>query len=201
MSFSTLTFINYNKGQYFDFPFLKTPYFKFFECQSYVAVWLKNLIYILFLFMVTSCNKSTIFDKYSSVKPFWDKDKSIVYDFRITDTVSPQNLFIKLRTNQSYKFSNLFLKVTLQYPNGKIQKDTLEYKMARPDGSMLGQGGMFLKEHKLWYKGHKNQFIFFESGKYNLSISHAMREQGNEVALKMLEGVVDVGFSIESVDL
>tara|TARA_B100001093_G_scaffold452832_1_gene461140 strand:- start:318 stop:923 length:606 start_codon:yes stop_codon:yes gene_type:complete len=201
MTFSTLTFINYNKGQYFTPFFLKVPYFRFFERQRDIAVWLKNLIYILFLLIITSCNKITVFDKYSSVKAFWDKDRSIDYDFKITDTVNPQNLFIKLRTNKSYKFSNLFLKVTLQYPNGKIQKDTLEYRMARPDGSMLGQGGMFLKEHKLWYKGHKEQFIFSESGEYNLSIFHAMREQGNEDSLKNLEGVVDVGFSIETVEL
>ena len=110
------------------------------------------------------------------------------------------NLFFKIRTSEDYKFSNLYLIVDLKYPNGKLQKDTLEYQMARPDGSMLGDGLMFIKEHKLWYKGHKNPFVFSEIGDYTISIRQAMRALNNVSGLKSLEGVLDVGFSIENLD-
>ena len=94
----------------------------------------------------------------------------------------------------------MYLIVDLKYPKGKLQKDTLEYQMARPDGSMLGDGLMFIKEHKLWYKGHKNPFVFSEIGDYTISIRQAMRALNNVSGLKSLEGVLDVGFSMENLD-
>ena len=39
-----------------------------------------------------------------------------------------------------YKYSNLFLITEMQFPHGRTISDTLEYNMARPDGSWLGTG-------------------------------------------------------------
>jgi hypothetical protein len=65
---------------------------------------------------------------------------------------------------------------------------------------MLGDGLMFIKEHKLWYKGHQNPFVFSEIGDYTISIRQAMRALNKVSGLKSLEGVLDVGFSIENLD-
>ena len=69
------------------------------------------------------------------------------------DTIILIDLFVKLRTTTDYKFSNLFLVVELNYPNGKVTKDTLEYIMAKPSGELLGSGFTSVKEHKLRFKG------------------------------------------------
>ena len=158
---------------------------------------IKIFICCILFVTVSACDKKSVFDKYTSVNSRWDIDRAVLYDFKITDTIQRFNLFIKLRTSNDYKFSNLFLTVDLKYPNGKVMKDTLEYKMAKADGSMLGNGNIFIKEHKLWFKGHQDAFRFSETGAYSIAIKHAVRELGNPQGVKFLEGIEDVGFRIE----
>lgn len=145
-----------------------------------------------------SCRQNVTFDRYTSTPLGWGVDQPIEYKFEIIDTVEKHNLYLKLRTTENYPFSNLFLQVDLYYPNGQIQKDTLEFLMATPEGKMLGDGYGSVKEHKLWYKGHNSPFFFTQKGEYTISISHANRELGQVEGLDFLEGVIDVGFSVET---
>lgn len=155
---------------------------------------------ILVFLMTTSCRQNCAFEDYTSIDSAWDKNKIIAYNFTIDDTLQKRNLYLKIRTSEKYKFSNLFLIVDLKYPNGKIEKDTLEYQMAKPDGSMLGDGLMSIKEHKLWYKGHQTPFMFSEKGDYTISINQAMRTLNNVPGVVSLEGILDVGFCIENLE-
>jgi gliding motility-associated lipoprotein GldH len=155
---------------------------------------------ILVVFLMLSCNQNKVFDRYTSVKNSWHKNQRISYDFTIKDSLQPQNLFIKIRTTEDYKYNNLFLIVDLKYPNGKIEKDTLEYKMAKPNGAMLGKGLMSIKEHKLWYRGHLQPFVFSEVGSYTVTISHAMRALDEVLAINSLSGVLDIGFCVENLE-
>lgn len=147
--------------------------------------------------IITSCSEQTVFDQYTSISSGWDKNQNIGYQFNISDTIQSHNLFLKIRTTEAYEFSNLFLIVDLRYPSGMIQKDTLEYLMANPEGKMLGHGYTSNKEHKLWYKGHNKSFVFPEKGLYQISISHANRKLQQVEGVQLLQGVIDVGFSIE----
>lgn len=149
------------------------------------------------LFFV-SCQNKSLFSQYKSIEAVWDIDRSILFKFNISDTINPYNLFIKLRTDNDYEFNNLFLDVSLIYPNNRILKDTLEYQMSQPDGSMLGSGKMSIKEHTLWYKGFNDPFKFLEKGEYKIIINHAMRKRGKVKGLQHLKGVLGVGFTIEN---
>jgi len=80
-------------------------------------------------------------------------------------------------------------------PNGKTEKDTLEYKMAEPSGKLLGTGYTDIKENKLWYK---EGFVFNETGIYTVKIQQAMRERGKVKGVENLDGITDVGFRIEN---
>ena len=113
------------------------------------------------------------------------------------DSINPYNLFINLRNTNDYKYSNLFLIVEMDYPNGKTVKDTLEYKMADPNGKLLGTGFTDVKENKLWYKGYKEPFVFNEMGEYGIKIQQAMRQNGQVDGIDNLEGITDVGFRVE----
>lgn len=161
--------------------------------QSKSVLWI-----LLFAFLAFSCQQNKAFDRYTSISDRWDKQQVISYDFTAPDTINPYNLFINLRTTTAYKFSNLFLIVELDYPNGKVTKDTLEYLMAKPNGELLGSGFTSVKEHKLWFKGFDNSFVFSEEGTYKLQIQQAMRHRGEPNGVAQLEGIIDVGFSIES---
>ena len=153
---------------------------------------------LLFAFVAFSCQQNKPFDRYTSIPDSWGKQQTISYNFSAPDTLNPYDLFINLRTTTDYKFSNLFLVVELNYPNGKVTKDTLEYKMAKPSGELLGTGFASIKEHKLWLKGHEAPFVFTEEGSYQIHIQQAMRVRGESNGVAQLEGIMDVGFSIES---
>ena len=144
--------------------------------------------------LMVSCDSNLVFDEYKSVDGAWDKDNFV--EFRITppDTVKPYNLFVNLRNTNDYKYNNLFLIVEMNHPNGKIKKDTLEYRMTTAEGEFLGTGFTDIKENKLWYREGE---VFDESGEYVVRINHAMREIGDVAGVEKLEGIIDVGFRIE----
>ena len=156
------------------------------------------LMALVCLFLVTSCDSKAVYDEYQSVPNKWHKDSIASFNFKAPDTIKNYNLYVNLRNTNDYKFSNLFLIVELNYPNGKAVKDTLEYKMAAPNGELLGTGFSDIKENKLWYRGYKSPFKFSETGDYNVNIQHAMRKNGDINGVVNLEGITDIGFRVEN---
>ena len=75
-----------------------------------------------------------------------------------------------------------------------VFQDTLEYAMAAPDGSWLGDGFTELKESKLWWK--KGIKIPTERP-VQIEISQAIRVNGSATGVTELKGIVSVGISIE----
>jgi len=144
--------------------------------------------------MMISCDSNRIFDQYRSIPDKWHKDSVVAFNIMPPDSINKYDLFVNLRNTSDYKFSNLFLIVEMNFPNGKVIKDTLEYQMAEPSGEFLGEGFSDLKENKLWYK---EGVIFNESGNYEVNIQHAMRVNGEVRGIENLEGITEVGFRIE----
>jgi gliding motility-associated lipoprotein GldH len=151
----------------------------------------------IILTTLLSCDSKQVFDEYQSVPEKWHKDSLIAFTITAPDTTNVYDLHINLRNTSAYKFSNLFLIAELNYPNGKIIKDTLEYKMAAPNGELLGEGFTDLKENKLWYKGYDTPFVFEEPGDYTITIQQAMRKNGDANGILELEGITDIGFRVE----
>jgi gliding motility-associated lipoprotein GldH len=152
---------------------------------------------IISCFLVTNCDSNAVFDAYKPIPNQWNKDTVASFNFKAPDTTKTYNLFVNLRNTNDYKFSNLFLIVELNYPNGKAVKDTLEYKMAAPNGELLGTGFSDVKENKLWFRGFDGPFKFTEDGDYTVNIQHAMRNNGDIKGIVNLEGITDVGFRVE----
>lgn len=158
---------------------------------------ISKTVMLCLVIVISSCDDKRIYDSYQSTSNSWHKDSIVQFKFVPPDTVSAYNLFVNLRNTHEYPFNNLYLITTLTFPNGKTLKDTLEYKMAAPSGELLGTGFSDIKENKLWYKGHEQEFVFDEDGEYTLAIRHAMRSNGAVNGVIRLEGVTDVGFRIE----
>lgn len=154
----------------------------------------KIIISILMLIFV-ACDKNRVFDEYQSVGGNWRKNDTVKFNFKQLDTVKKYNLFVNIRNDNNYQFNNLFLIIALQQPGGKIKRDTLQYQMAAPDGTLLGEGFSGIKESKLFYK---ENFRFSKSGEYKVFIQHAVRQSGKIEGVAQLKGVSDVGFRIES---
>lgn len=155
-----------------------------------------NLVIILVITFLSfySCDKKYVFDQYQQVGNSWDANQKITFFFTIKDTISKRNLFINLRNNNSYPYSNLFIITKMNFPDGKHVIDTLEYEMADKTGRLLGKGFTETKENKLFYK---ENITFPISGNYSVSVEQAMRKNGDINGLAHLDGITDVGFRIE----
>ena len=151
------------------------------------------LVFVVILFF--SCDKKRVFDEYKSVGTAWHKDSVVTFELPELDSTKRYNLFVTLRDNNNYQFNNLFLIVGLELPNGFTKVDTLEYQMANPDGSLMGDGFSDIKENKLFFK-EKVKF----RGKYKVNIKQAVRENGKVPGVTALEGITEVGFRIENID-
>ena len=107
---------------------------------------------------------------------------------------SKKNIFLRLRNNNDYPYSNIFLLACLRSGEDKIYHDTLEYAMASADGSWLGSGFNVIKESKLWWKGG---VILPDEEPLIIEISHAVRNNGEEKGISKLKGIISVGITIE----
>lgn len=160
---------------------------------------MRNITLLIVVFvLVTSCTKKAVFDTYKSLpKSEWHKDSIINFKFSPTDTISKNNVFLNLRNNNNYQYSNLFLIVDIDFPNNTSIVDTLEYEMTDAEGKFLGTGLTDLKENKLEYK---TNVVFPVSGEYNINIQQAMRKSGSVEGIEGLEGITDVGLRIEKIE-
>ena len=159
-----------------------------------------NSIYILFLtvFVITSCDSSRVFDEYVTLpKNSWNKSNVITFTFPVKDSINKKNLFINLRNNKDYDYSNLFLITQINFPDGQIIVDTLEYDMADVTGKLLGKGFSSIKENKLFYK---ENIIFPNTGEYTFKVRQAMRKNDEIEGIEELEGISQVGFRIEKIE-
>lgn len=154
----------------------------------------KLLAFFLMATFIVSCDSRTVFSETKAMDGYWGADEVIRFTLPQLDSLKNYNLFLNIRNTNAYKYNNLFLIVRMNFPHGKTITDTLEYRMANPDGSWMGQGIGTIKENKLWYKEHVQ---FFEEGTYTIDIAQAMRNNGDVGGVTKLEGITDVGFSIE----
>lgn len=154
-------------------------------------------IWILIVLLgVSSCDSSIEqIDFVSLKKATWRASDTLRFNFKVSDTIKPKNLFLHIRNSNAYSFSNLYVITKLTYPNKAMIVDTLQYEMADKNGKLLGRGISSTKESKLFYKEKK---VFPMSGEYSLTIVQSMRKQG-EIEPIDLNGVQEVGFSLEKI--
>ena len=117
-----------------------------------------------------SCNNKTTYNQYQHIENNqWHKDSIINFTVNSADTISKNNLYVTLRNNKDYEFSNLFLIVGIKFPNNYQIVDTLEYEMTSPEGRFLGNGITDVKENKLEYIKRTSLFLWSETmmSRYN----------------------------------
>ena len=152
------------------------------------------LVLIITIATLISCDTNHVLDDYETLPKVWKKGDSISFAFKSPDTLKTYDVFLNLRNNNDYEFSNLFLIVGLKTPSNNKTIDTLEYQMTAPNGEWLGSGFSEIKENKLWYK---DAIQFKEHGNYTLTIEHAIRKNGNINGVEQLKGITEIGYRLE----
>ncbi len=156
-----------------------------------------KFLWILMAILLFSCDKKRVFDQYKSVGDRWEKDSIINFNIDQADTLKKYNLFLNIRNNDDYEFNNLFLIIAIEHPDGLTKIDTMQYEMANPDGSLMGQGFWHIKENKLFFK---EKYQFKKAGNYKISIQQAVRKTGKIQGQQYLNGISEVGFRIEKTE-
>lgn len=141
-----------------------------------------------------SCKKDAFYDSYQRVDGGWSKGDVKSFEVSQEDTLSTYNLFLNIRNNKEYAFSNLFVIVKVEQPDEIVWVDTLEYQMAAPDGTLLGTGFSDVKENKLWIK---EGYVFPVKGDYTIKVEQAVREIGDVEGVELLKGISEIGIQIE----
>ena len=157
---------------------------------------MRSILFLTFsiLFLV-SCTNNLVYSEYrATTNGNWNREDVKRFEVKDLDSVSPHDVFIMVRNDNTFAFSNLFLIAEINTPDNRIIRDTLEYEMARPDGQWLGKGFGSVLENKLWYK---ENIVFSDAGVYTIELSHAMRQNGHVEGIDNLKGITDVGIEIE----
>lgn len=150
---------------------------------------------LLLAFFCYSCQDALVYSEYRATSNGrWNADEIMEFEITGIDSTLVSNMFINVRNDETFAFSNLFLITEFELPNGETTKDTLEYEMAKPDGEWLGSGHGSIKENKLWYK---ENVVFRDTGVYKVRVAHAMRKNGEVNGIEALMGITDVGLAIE----
>lgn len=157
----------------------------------------KSFFILILVLGLISCDSNRTFDEYYPVENnCWLIDDVVEFKVEVEDTISKNNIFINIRNNKEYEFSNLFLIASMEFPNGLKVIDTLEYEMTDKAGNYLGSGYTDIKENKLFYK---EKVRFQNKGLHILKVEQAMRKSSNIHGLDSLKGIADIGLRIETV--
>jgi len=147
------------------------------------------LVFALMLsLLLTSCGKKYLYDDVHTLPADgWNKNQKERFIFNVPDTTCTFLFYLDLRNEIDYRYSNLYVFMETQFPNGNITRDTLECILAEPSGKWTGRGYGRLKENMILL----NPTIKFPlKGSYTIDIEQAMRDE-------ILEGITDVGIRIE----
>lgn len=151
---------------------------------------IKVLFCVIGFFLIISCNlKESYYENSSELSSQWNQTKPVKFSFPIKKENQKFNIFLVLRNNNDYPYSNIYLFTELSSPKGEKIIDTLEYQLAYPNGEWVGSGLGAIKQNTLVYK---ENITLKDTGKYQLKIKQALRDN-------LLTGIEDIGLIVEKI--
>ncbi|MFN3839735.1 MAG: gliding motility lipoprotein GldH [Cyclobacteriaceae bacterium] len=152
---------------------------------------MRKLIIVSLMLLLTACDSSRIYEKnHNFAKRWWVASEQPRFDFEIPDSSKPYNLYLNVRNESVYAFSNLYVTWHLLDSAGTElqQKLTTEFLFDKKTGKPLGKSGIGdIYDHRFpLLSNHR----FPYTGRYALQFEHFMRTD-------TLKGVLAVGLRIE----
>lgn len=142
---------------------------------------------IILFISLPSCDSKMVFEESRPIAEHtWKANQPAKVEFEVKDTMALHNFYITLRNGENYPYSNMFVFVEMEFPNGKKNIDTVECVLADPTGKWLGEGSGSIYDNRILYKQDRR---FPLAGRYKINISQGMR-------VEELPGVYDIGFRL-----
>jgi gliding motility-associated lipoprotein GldH len=120
-------------------------------------------------------------------KGIWPAGYFYRFEVPVRDTAGIYNIYLQIRNDGRYEYSNLWLFIRTNSPTGASLRDTIECRLADEQGRWkgIGSGGRFSLELPLRYRVR-----FPNAGTYIFEIDQGMRS-------KELKYITDLGLRIE----
>ncbi len=145
--------------------------------------------FISILLLLTACGKAPHYEKsYSFKKKEWTRDIKPSFEVEINDIDKKYNFTVLLRTTTDYNYSNLWIFLKTEAPDGTSAREPFQIHLANPEGAWLGNKTGTVVETALYFKERKLPL----KGKYTFTI-----EQG--ITSKQVDEVLDITFIVDEV--
>jgi gliding motility-associated lipoprotein GldH len=147
-----------------------------------------GLLFTVAAMLFGGCNNGgAIIDQNTGIEnQNWTYVNHVRFDAKVDNNRVTYSLYLNLRVNADYKYSNIFVLVTESGPGLPATTKRYEFTLAAKDGQWLGDGSGNLYNYQMPFV---SDFKFPGQGTYTFLIEQNMRDNP-------LRGVSDVGLRI-----
>ena len=148
-----------------------------------------SFILITLFALIFSCkDEDILFSSHIETEGAWLKNEAIAASLEINE--SPIDIYLILKLNEDYPFSNIYLLSNISSPDLKIT-DTISFKFDYSKNKSLLSRQMRIKTFRIPI--HKNMNL---NERTSVEISHAVRFIDSTRPVMKLEGILDVGILV-----
>src|SRR5204863_6586788 len=117
----------------------------------------------------------------------WNYKDQPAFHVKITDTTQLYNIYVNLRFEAEYSYTNIFFLFNMAMPDSAQTHDRIECVLFDNDGLPLGKGigDMYFVRYKM-----KRNLRFHQPGEYEFMYDQNMR-------IDHLKGIHDIGIRVE----
>jgi gliding motility-associated lipoprotein GldH len=162
----------------------------YFKADNTKKKWLLLCSIIVTLILV-SCNKIGVFEKNTTIPNYqWQNNFKPSYSFTITDTTALYNIYLVLRHTDAYKYNNVWVNITTQFPTEAAKQQRLEIVLGNDAQGWEGTGMDDIWE--LRKPITMGPVPLKKMGTYTFTIAQIMRENP-------LQHILSAGIRVEKV--
>ena len=148
-----------------------------------------RIIFVFFsLFLLVCCNTNSESSYIVFEEDSWHADSIITLNHSVVDTITKQNLYLKIRHTTDFEYQNIFLFVDFQE-----KRDTIEVTLSEKNGKWLGSGFGDIKEVEYCFA---KEIIFNSKKTSRVNVEQAMR-YGDQPVITNLKGIIALGINIK----
>ena len=149
---------------------------------------MRIIFVFLSLLLLVCCNTNTESSYSVFEEDSWHADSIITLNHSVVDTITKQNLYLKIRHTTDFEYQNIFLFVDFQE-----KRDTIEVTLSEKNGKWLGSGFGDVKEVEFCLA---KEIIFNSKKTSNVTVEQAMR-YGDQPVITNLKGIIALGINIK----
>lgn len=147
---------------------------------------MKKLLFPLLMLAFTACHSPAIYERYEEIpEESWNRYKVVEFKATIPDS-GQYNVKVCVRHTTDFEMANLWCFISTRSLGARELHDTVNLKIAEPDGRWLGQGGT-IKTVEQYINGNP---VTFPKGDLIVRIEQGMR-------IEDMKGIKNVGIIIE----